>query len=78
MRPVRCLWGYADTVAGDLGPAQGGRVARVLAGISLISRYADDSGKAGRLRPTAAVAAGVVDTLWDFPRLSDAAMACCP
>lgn len=32
-------------------------------------RYADDSGKRGQLRPTPAMAAGVVDTLWDMDDL---------
>lgn len=41
------------------------------------TRYPDRSGQPGRLRPTAAMMAGVVDTLWDFPRLFDEAMAYC-
>ena len=39
------------------------------------TRFDDQSGQAGRLRPTAAMAAGVTDSLWDFERLYDEAMA---
>jgi len=38
------------------------------------TRYPDQSGQAGRLRPTAAMMAGVTDHLWSFEDLSDAAM----
>jgi hypothetical protein len=33
------------------------------------TRHSDGSGKAGRLRPTAAMMAKVVPDLWDFERL---------
>jgi hypothetical protein len=33
------------------------------------SRYADNRGKRGQLRPTAAMAAGVVNRLWRFDDL---------
>lgn len=33
------------------------------------SRYSDDSGKCGRYRPPAAMAAGVVDRFWSFDDL---------
>lgn len=33
-----------------------------------------ENGKSGRLRPTPAMAAGVVDTLWDMDHLYDAVM----
>lgn len=36
------------------------------------TRYPDDSGKAGRLRPTAAMMAGVTDRLWSFEDLYSA------
>lgn len=39
------------------------------------TRYPDRSGQAGRLRPTAAMMAGVTDRLWSFEDLYDAAMA---
>jgi IS1 family transposase len=39
------------------------------------TRHADDSGRPGKLRPTAAMMAGVVDTLWSFTDLFDHAMA---
>jgi IS1 family transposase len=38
------------------------------------TRYPDDSGKPGKLRPTAAMMAGVTDRLWRFVDLYDAAM----
>ncbi|MFH1923592.1 MAG: IS1 family transposase [Planctomycetota bacterium] len=41
------------------------------------TRYPDDSGKRGQLRLPAAMLAGAVDTLWDFERLFDEAMAYC-
>ena len=41
------------------------------------TRYPDDSGRRGQLRLPAAMLARVVDTLWDFPRLFDEAMALC-
>jgi IS1 family transposase len=41
------------------------------------ARYPDDSGRAGQLRLPAAMLAGVVDRLWDFPRLFDEAMGYC-
>ena len=41
------------------------------------TRYPDYSGGRGQLRRPAAMLAGVVDTLWDFPRLFDEAMAYC-
>lgn len=39
------------------------------------TRYPDDSGKCGRLRPPAAMLAGVTDRLWTFEDLFDAVMA---
>jgi IS1 family transposase len=39
------------------------------------TRYPDDSGKPGKLRPPAAMLAGVTDHLWTFEDLFDAAMA---
>lgn len=39
------------------------------------TRYSDDSGQSGRLRPTAAMMAGITDRLWSFEDLYDAAMA---
>ena len=39
------------------------------------TRYDDNSGRRGQLRPPAAMMAGVVDTYWDFERLYDEAMA---
>ena len=39
------------------------------------TRYPDDSGQAGRLRPTAAMMSKVTDRLWSFEDLYDAAMA---
>jgi len=39
------------------------------------TRNADDSGRPGKLRPTAAMLAGVTDRLWSFTDLFDAAMA---
>ncbi|MEX2188107.1 MAG: IS1 family transposase [Pirellulales bacterium] len=39
------------------------------------TRYPDDSGRPGKLRPTAAMMAGVTNTLWSFTDLFDAAMA---
>jgi len=41
------------------------------------TRYPDDSGRRGQYRRPAAMLAGVVDTLWDFERLFDEAMAYC-
>ncbi len=38
------------------------------------TRYPDRSGQAGRLRPTAAMMAGVTDRLWSFEDLFDQAM----
>lgn len=38
------------------------------------TRYPDESGKRGRLRPPAALMAGVTDRLWTFEDLFDAAM----
>ena len=38
------------------------------------TRYDDDSGQAGRLRPTAAMMAGVTDHLWTFEELFNRAM----
>lgn len=38
------------------------------------TRYPDQSGRAGRLRPTAAMMAGVTDRLWKFEDLYEAAM----
>ena len=37
--------------------------------------HADDTGKRGQLRPTAAMMAGVTDRLWSFEDLFDEAMA---
>ena len=39
------------------------------------TRHTDESGQSGRLRPTAAMMAGVTDTLWSFEDLFDAVMA---
>lgn len=39
------------------------------------TRYPDDSGRPGKLRPPAALMAGVTDRLWTFEDLFDAAMA---
>ncbi len=39
------------------------------------TRYPDDSGRAGQLRPSAAMLAGVTDRLWSFADLFDEAMA---
>ncbi len=36
------------------------------------TRFDDNSGQSGRLRPTAAMMAGVTDTLWSFEDLFDA------
>lgn len=38
------------------------------------TRYPDHSGKRGRLRPTAAMMAGVTERLWTFRDLYDAVM----
>ncbi|HQX82617.1 MAG TPA: hypothetical protein PKW63_12715 [Vicinamibacterales bacterium] len=38
------------------------------------TRYPDKSGKPGKLRPPAAMLAGVTDRLWTFEDLFDAAM----
>ena len=38
------------------------------------TRHTDDSGMSGRLRPTAAMMAGVTDRLWSFEDLFDAVM----
>ncbi len=38
------------------------------------TRYPDHSGQPGRLRPTAAMMAGVTDRLWSFEELFDRAM----
>ena len=39
------------------------------------TRHADDSGRSGKLRPTAAMMAGVTDRLWSFEDLFNAIMA---
>jgi hypothetical protein len=36
------------------------------------TRFPDNSGRPGKLRPTAAMMAGVVDTLWSFDNFYDA------
>ena len=41
------------------------------------SRYPDDSGRRGMLRPTAAMMAGVAETLWTFETLFDRVMTYC-
>ncbi|MBP90861.1 MAG: hypothetical protein CMJ64_29815 [Planctomycetaceae bacterium] len=38
------------------------------------TQHDDDSGRAGQLRPTAAMMAGVTGSLWDFERLFDEAI----
>ena len=38
------------------------------------TRYPDDSGRRGQLRPSAAMMAGVTDRLWSFENLFDAVM----
>jgi hypothetical protein len=39
------------------------------------TRFDNNSGQSSRLRPTAAMMAGVTDTLWTFEDLFDAVMA---
>jgi hypothetical protein len=41
------------------------------------TRYPDNSGRRGQLRPPAAMLAGVADALWNFPRLYDEVIVHC-
>ncbi len=40
------------------------------------TRYPDESGRAGRLRPTAAMLAGVTDHLWSFDEVYETVIQC--